>query len=145
MGIEIRSPEPDRNSVRLSEQRELGRVVDNSILAVDNRANEVEPNPRFYNELIENIRNRGNRVREISRELDTDDLQILLPVAREALERELGELRAENEHDAMIIHEHEQSMPRRPAEAPHSHASSSNSAIDMRRSELLGSDQDREE
>jgi len=166
--VEIDSGNPNDDTLDLAPVEAVD-MDDPSIPMPQDFEPQVNSNPQFYNDLIGNIRERGNRVRQISNDLEIDDLP---QVARDALEHELAQLRAENEQDARIIHEQEQSIRQRGVElqpSPNPAAandnseasfgtevsevsdpsnpnrnsppvSSNNSAVDMRRSELLGSE-----
>merc|ERR1711964_410718 len=60
---------------------------------------EAVPMPPSYTELVRNIRVRGNRVREISRELQAG----VNPSARLSLMEELSQLRVQNDSDQIVL------------------------------------------
>merc|ERR1712098_701554 len=107
-------------------------------------------NPVFYDELMASIRQRGARVRQISQELEVGAVE-LSSEDRERFTSELDNHRQANDRDAIILREADQSLhlaQQRTTEqlqerlSAMSMASSNNTAIDMRRSELFGSDED---
>merc|ERR1711964_740772 len=146
------SQQPRDAVVSASSERSLARQI-NQILDQPARPGDVYMNNNVYPdseehrrippvhshshlELVRSIRVRGQRVREISRELQAG----VNPSARLSLMEELSQLRVQNDSEQLEVFERNSRELER--DSLMSNASSNNTAIDMDREELFGPEDD---